>query len=117
MAIVELGWSTAASLDGTQDDQAAFVQQAFEQLAAHQDRIAFLTWFSLHDGFLENCEQSALTFIPHCPDLAADEVFMTDFVDFLCNMGLRENDGTEKLGWHVWVEESNTYLEARGAIE
>ena len=76
-----------------------------------------MTWFNLHDSTPENCGTAALTFIPHRPDLAEDEVFMTDFVDFLCYLGLRENDGTEKLAWRVWVEESSAYLRVRGVSE
>ena len=117
LALVEMGWSTAASLDGTQADQAAFVEQAFDQLAEHQADIAYMTWFNLHDSTLENCETAALTFIPHRPDLAEDEVFMTDFVEFLCYLGLRENDGEPKQAWSVWLEEAEAYLEGRGAFE
>jgi hypothetical protein len=117
LALVEMGWNTAASLDGTQADQAAFVRQALQQLAAHQEDIAYMTWFNLHDSTPENCETAALTFIPHRPDLAEDQVFMTDFVDFLCYLGLREHDGTPKQAWGAWLEAAETYLEGRGVFE
>ena len=54
----------------------------------------------------------ALLPIPHRPDLAADEHFMAQFVDFLCHLGLRHNDGTPKAGWQAWKEEAQAYLAA-----
>ncbi len=110
VALVELGWNTSERIGGSQADQAEFVRQAFDQLSQHRERIEFMSWFLLHDGARENCRQAALSFIPHRPDLAEDEEFMTPFVDFLCHLGLRENDGTPKLGWEVYREEANQYL-------
>jgi hypothetical protein len=115
VALVELGWSTAAGLGGSYTDQEAFIRQAFEALGEHRQRIAYLTWFSLHDGTRETCNQAALSFIPDRPDLAQDETFMRDFVDFLCFIGLRENDGTPKPGWFVWEAEAVAYLNKYGS--
>jgi hypothetical protein len=110
VAIVELGWNTAPSLGGSEDDQVAFVREAFRLLARHRGRIEYLTWFTLHDGRPENCRQAALSFIPHRPDLAENEAFMRPFTDFICYLGLRRGDGTPKLGWQVWQEEAGEYL-------
>ncbi len=49
-ALVEIGWNTAESLSGTQEDQALFLSEAFRLLAENQDRIEFLAWFNLHDS-------------------------------------------------------------------
>jgi len=37
---------------------------------------------------------------------------MTIFVDFLTYVGLKENDGTSKLGWLAFQEEASNYLES-----
>ena len=111
IAFAEIGWSTAESLKGSQEDQTLFLQEAFRLLAENHDQIEYLAWFALHDNKLETSYESALTFIPHRPDLVQDEAFMTVFVDFLNYMGLIESDGTPKEGWESFQEESRKYLE------
>ena len=111
LAIVELGWNTAESLSGTQEDQEEFVRETFRLLALHREQIEFISWFDLHDSKLENAYQSALTFIPKDSHLIQDEEFMAVFVDFLNYLGLLENDGTPKLAWFAFQEESSLYLE------
>jgi hypothetical protein len=111
LAIAELGWSTSANLGASQGDQAAFVQEVFNLLPQYRSQVLYLTWFSLHDGVPENCRQAALSFIPHLPELAEDKVFMSDFINFLCYLGLRESDGTPKLGWDAWQGGAARYLE------
>lgn len=112
VAIVELGWNTAESLSGTQEDQEKFVEEAFRLLSLHRDQIEFISWFDLHDSKLENSYEAALTFLPNDSYLIHDEAFMTTFVDFLNFMGLCENDGTPKLAWFAFQEESSNYLES-----
>jgi hypothetical protein len=112
VAVVEIGWSTADSLEGSQADQADFLRQAFHLLAVHREKVEFLAWFALHDHKPENTYESALSFIPNRPDLAEDEDFMTIFVDFLNYLGLREMDGTPKEAWGVFQEVSQRYLES-----
>lgn len=111
IAFAEIGWSTAESLKGTQLNQTLFLQEAFRLLAEHQEQIEFLAWFALHDNTLETSYESALTFIPHRPDLVQDEAFMTVFVDFLNYMGLLESDGTPKEAWENFQVKSREYLE------
>lgn len=112
VALAEIGWNTAGSLEGNQEDQALFVREVFRLLAKHRERIEFFSWFALHDHLLNNTYEFALSFIPHRPDLAEDEAFMTVFVDFLNYMGLREVDGTPKEAWGVFQEEAQGYLES-----
>ncbi len=112
VALVELGWNTAESLSGTQEDQAAFVREAFRLLSLHRTQIEFISWFDLHDSKLDNSYEAALTFLPDNSHLTQDEAFMTIFVDFLNYLGLRENDGTPKLAWFAFQEEASNYLES-----
>lgn len=111
VAFAEIGWNTADSLSGSEQDQAEFVREAFRLLSLNRDRIAFMSWFNLHDGDPETTYQSALTFLPSNAPQAEDEAFMEDFVDFLTYLGLREYDGTPKPGWFAFQEESALYLE------
>jgi hypothetical protein len=112
VAFAELGWNTAESLSGTQKDQEAFVRETFRLLSLHRDQIEFISWFNLHDSKLENSYEAALSFLPDDSYLVQDEEFMTIFVDFLTYVGLKENDGTPKLGWFAFQEEASNYLES-----
>ena len=112
VALVELGWNTAESLSGTQEDQAAFVREAFRLLSLHRTQIEFISWFDLHDSKLDNSYEAALTFLPDNSHLIQDEEYMTILVDFLNYLGLRENDGTPKLAWFAFQEEASKYLES-----
>ncbi len=112
VAFAELGWNTAESLSGTQEDQEAFVRETFRLLSLHRDQIEFISWFNLHDSKLENSYEAALSFLPDDSYLIQDEEFMTIFVDFLTYVGLKENDGTPKLGWLAFQEEASNYLES-----
>jgi hypothetical protein len=111
VALVEIGWSTAESLGGSQADQAAFLREAFRLLELHRDRILFLSWFDLYDSLPEDTYDAALSFIPPDSTLEEDEEFMAVFVDFLSYMGLCENDGTPKEAWYAFQEETQGYLE------
>jgi len=111
IALVEIGWNTAESLGGTQEDQALFLSETFRLLTEYQDRIEFMSWFNLHDSKPENAAESALTFLSDRPDLTRDEEFMAQFIDFLNYLGLRENDGTPKEAWLVFQREASMYLQ------
>lgn len=112
VAFVELGWNTAESLSGTQEDQETFLREAFRLLSLHRDQIEFISWFDLHDSKLENSYDAALTFLPNDSYMIEDKDFMRIFVDFLNYLGLRENDGTPKLAWFAFQEETANYLES-----
>ncbi|NQS92505.1 MAG: hypothetical protein HQ574_08860, partial [Chloroflexi bacterium] len=112
IAFAEIGWSTAESLEGTQEDQEIFIREAFRLLKQHRDNIEFLAWFDLHDSKLDISYEAALSFLPDNSYLIQDETFMIAFVDFLNYHGLRENDGTPKLGWTAFQEESSLYLDS-----
>lgn len=111
VAFAEIGWNTAESLSGNEDDQERFLREAFRLLSLNRERIEFLAWFNLHDSDPENSYQAALTFLPPNAPQIQDAAFMSDFVDFLTYLGLRENGGNPKPGWFAFQEESKKYLE------
>ena len=111
VAFAEIGWNTAESLSGSEQDQEMFVREIFRLLDLNRDRIEFVSWFNLHDNDPENTSQWALTFLPSNAPQLHDEVFMRDFIDFLTYLGLRKLNGTPKPAWFAFVEESQKYLD------
>jgi hypothetical protein len=111
IAFAEIGWNTAESLSGDEEDQAQFVREVFRMLALHRDQIEFISWFNLHDNDPENGLGVAMTFLPSGSAQNYDEAFLRDFIDYLTYLGLRELDGTPKPAWFAFVEEAEIYLE------
>jgi len=111
IAVVEIGWSTAEGLQGSEDDQALFVREAFQQLEEHREEITFLAWSSLHDREIDSLSHPALRFLPLPPDLISDEIYPPALTDYWNHFGLRRHDGTPKPAWLVFQQETKIYLE------
>jgi len=101
-AIEEIGWTTSALLNGSQAEQRQAVRHVFKYLAQAPARLKFLIWFNLHDGQEATCTQIARTFFP--PESTPNPNDLALFSEFLCNFGLRQNDGTPKLAWKEWIK-------------
>ncbi len=110
-AVVEIGWSTAESLQGSEEDQALFVREAFQQLEEHREEIIFLAWSSLHDREIDDLSHPALRFFPLPPHLTSDESYPPASTDYWNHFGLRRHDGTPKSAWSVFQQEAKIYLQ------
>ncbi len=95
VVIQELGYPSAALLDSSEQEEADFFANAFTAWEAQGDRIPFVNVFALHD------------FDPAiCPQIASYYgVFgHAEFEAYLCSLGLRRADGTQKAAWPVFVD-------------
>jgi hypothetical protein len=97
-AVLETGWNTAANLGSSEAEQAEFARLFFRHLAA--TRAEFVTWFLFQDG--EDCTKVAGAFLK--PGLRPKRERFEIFKSFLCNFGLRRNDGTPKAAWQVFEQ-------------
>lgn len=102
-AVEEVGWSPWPSLGGTEAEQAAAVDAAFDYLEQAPGRMLFLNWFNLHDGREQDCDRMARTFVKAGDAMSRNAEAMQRFSDFLCHLGLRANDGQPRAGWEEWV--------------
>lgn len=98
--IEEIGWTTSTLLKGSEDEQLQAMRCMFKYLSQAPARLEFLIWFNLHDGRKQDCARIAKTFFP--PDAKPEDVAL--FSEFLCNFGLRRNDGSEKPAWTEWIK-------------
>lgn len=89
----EVGFPTSPALGSSEQLQAQFVANVFSAWVPAGDRIAYLNFFLLHDATLQTCNQIALQFGQSNPN----------FVAFFCSLGLRNSDGSPKLGWQALV--------------
>ena len=109
--ILENGWATAESLGGSEMKQDEYLRATFAALAENRDRFGRHLWFNLHDGTPEGCAEAALSFVPEGFDTAAAGESWGFFEDYLCTLGLKQNDGTPKQGWHTFQSEMAAYLD------
>lgn len=96
VVVQEFGYPADATVLGSsEDEQAAFVSNAF---AAWQGiggaKMPFLNFFLMHDFSQGMCDQFAIYYGD--PNDAA-------FKAYLCSIGLRANDGTPKKGWTAFT--------------
>lgn len=108
--IVENGWATSPLLHGDESKQAAYLQATFQTLTEQRNTFMRHIWYNLHDGQPENCATAALSFVESGTNVAQFAIAWTQFEAYLCTLGLRQNDGTPKLGWDVFVGEMERYL-------
>lgn len=97
-AVVETGWNSAAVLDSNETEQAEFARLFVRHLAT--TRAEFVTWFLFQDG--KDCSRTAKSFLGPLGALGAGKQIEI-FKAFLCNFGLRRNDGTPKPAWEVFA--------------
>jgi len=95
----EVGYPSAPSLGSSQAQQAAFVNNVFEQWKNSGGRIPFLNYFLLHDLTPQLCDSLATQYgLPN----------VQNFKDYLCTLGLRTVDGVAKTGWGQFVTASGS---------
>ncbi|MEJ2747689.1 MAG: hypothetical protein P8183_07235 [Anaerolineae bacterium] len=108
--IVENGWATAVSLGSSEEKQADYITATYAALAEHRTEFGRHLWYGMHDGTPERCAEAALSFVPEGFDTAAAGESWHFFEDYLCTLGLKNNDGTPKLGWQTFQTETDSYL-------
>jgi hypothetical protein len=94
VVLQEVGYPTSTLISSSEANQADFVNQFFQAWQNAGQRIRFLSFFLLHDFTPTFCaELNAYYQSP--PDPA--------FQAYLCSLGLRHEDGTEKPAWSAFV--------------
>ncbi len=96
VVLQEVGYPSAALLDGSEAEQAQFIHSVFAAWRSVGDAIPFLDVFMLHDVTEQMCSDLEGYYGLSHPNFHA----------YLCTLGLRAADGTPKLAWDVFAEEA-----------
>lgn len=94
VVLQEVGYPSAELLNGSEAEQAEFVQHVFEAWDAAGAAIPFLNYFLLHDLSEDLCTTLEGYYGLSHPNFHA----------YLCSIGLRQADGTPKLGWQAFMD-------------
>lgn len=111
--VVENGWATSATLGGSEESQAEYIRNGFQALEARRGAVERLIWYGLHDGERQLCEQGGLSFFEQGFDPGTLGESWEAFVEYLCTLGMRNFDGSPKLGWQAFQEELAAYEAGR----
>lgn len=90
----EVGYPSSSVLSSSEQQQADFVGNVFKAWNAAGDKMPFLSYFLLHDLPAQMCDDFGKYYgLPN----------NRNFKEFLCTLGLRQVNGTPKLGWQAFV--------------
>ena len=88
----ELGYATGEALGSSEEGQAAFWDEVFRAWDEQQDQVRLLMVSRLFDGVRADCEATAAAY-----GLPGNE----EFIQFLCTLGVKRVDGTQKPAWET----------------
>ncbi len=111
--VVENGWATSELLGSSEASQAEYIRNSFEAIAERRGSIERLIWYGFHDGERELCERGGLSFFEEGFDPGSLGESWEPFVEYLCTLGLRNFDGSPKLGWQTFQEQLEAYEAGR----
>jgi hypothetical protein len=107
--VVENGFSSSALLGSDEERQAQYVRESFAALADHRSEFAWHIWFTYHDLPSAACTELALSFVPDGGGDNMDANAWNAFVEYLCTLGLKYNDGSPKQAWNALLDELSRY--------
>jgi hypothetical protein len=96
IALMEVGWGTDKSINGTKEDQQKFVKIVFDFYKKNQSDFEFLTWYRQYDRPVDTCYNSL--------NKVTKSIFNNDEVlnntaAYICSTGLFDLDKNPKPAW------------------
>ena len=96
IALMEVGWSTDKSVNGTTEDQQKFVKTVYDFYKKNQSDFEFLTWYRQYDRPVDTCYNSL--------NQANNSIFgnsevLNNTAAYLCGSGLFDVNNNPKPAW------------------
>lgn len=96
VGLVEIGWGTDKSVNGTAENQAKFVRDAFDFYRQNASKMEFMTWYRQYDRPLDACQSGLNTNIKTGFD---SEHLANNTAAYICSTGLIGTDNSTKPAW------------------
>src|SRR2546427_8944310 len=93
IALIEVGWSTNKSVNGTKEDQAKFVKIVYEFYRKNQSQFEFLTRYRQYDRPVDPCYNPLNT---ESGSMFGNEFVLNNTASYLCGTGLIDTDKNPK---------------------
>ncbi|SMH71945.1 hypothetical protein [Candidatus Nitrosotalea okcheonensis] len=96
IALMEVGWSTDKSINGTKDDQQKFVKIVYDFYKKNQSDFEFLTWYRQYDRPVDTCYNSLYQ---GNNSIFGNNEVLNNTAAYLCGSGLFDVDQNPKPAW------------------
>jgi len=96
IALIEVGWSTDKSVNGTIEDQMKFMKNVFDFYKKNQSQFEFLTWYRQYDRPVDTCYGSLNK---ESGSMFGNEIVLNNTASYLCGTGLIDVDKNPKPAW------------------
>jgi hypothetical protein len=96
IALMEVGWSTDKSINGTKENQQKFVKTVYGFYKENQADFEFLTWYRQYDRPVETCYASLNQAVN---SIFSNNEVLNNTAAYLCGSGLIDIDKNPKSAW------------------
>lgn len=96
VGLVEIGWGTDKSINGTKEDQAKFVRDAFDFFRKNEPKFEFMTWYRQYDRPFETCYNGLNT---NVQTGFGNKILLNNTAAYLCSTGLIDQNNNTKPAW------------------
>lgn len=96
IALMEVGWSTNKSINGTTEDQQKFVRVVYDFYKKNQSNFEFLTWYRQYDRPVDTCYNSLNQ---QSNSIFGNDVVLNNTAAYLCGTGLFDVNKNPKPAW------------------
>ncbi len=97
IALMEIGWSTDKTVNGTEDNQVKFMQDVFDFYRKNESKFEFMTWYRQYDRPADTCYNSLNTNIKSGFN---DQILLNNTAAYLCGTGLIDVNNNTKPAWN-----------------
>jgi hypothetical protein len=102
IALMEIGWSTNTSINGTKNDQVKFMQLVFDFYKKNRSDFEFLTWYRQYDRPFDTCYNSLNK---DSSSIFGNENVLNNTASYLCGSGLFDADKNPKPAWNEFKKQ------------
>jgi hypothetical protein len=102
VALMEISWTTAETVGGSEDSQLKFMQIVYDFFRKNEPRFEFLSWFRQYDRPIDSCMKSLNTDF----DISfGNEFVLQRTAEYICGSGLIDIDKNPKPGWEEFKKQ------------
>ncbi|HSB56795.1 MAG TPA: hypothetical protein VLD38_03165 [Nitrosopumilaceae archaeon] len=103
LALMEISWSTAESVGGSNDGQTKFMKIVYDFYRKNESKFEFLTWYREYDRSVDSCMKSLNLDIGGIS--FGNEFVLKNTAEYICSAGLFDIDKHPKPAWEEFKKQ------------
>ncbi len=96
IGLMEIGWATSKTVNGTEDNQVKFMRDAFDFYRKNGSKFEFMTWYRQYDRPFSTCYNGLNTNIQTG---FGNDILLNNTAAYLCSTGLIDVNNMTKPAW------------------